>query len=1075
MPFLFSYVCDLLQRLDDNRLARSGVKSNTAIIEEWFRGHHGLLYRDDHCSAPLLSALLPEKRIDRVYFIREKKLQAIIGRALGLGRSRIAELSRWTTPEASADLADCVESILKQTPNPVSPAHRPVTVEEIDEVLHSIAAACRFSSPSVRSSAENRPADKELSLGSLYQRLSARDAKWLTRLILKNYEPVVLDPRVVCASYHPLLPAILKVQDDLAVAGRILDALKRERTVTGTSELSDYLKPTLGVKIGRQTWLKGRSIKHCLSLVQGRISCEEKVDGEYCQIHIDLSKGYHCIQIFSKSGKDSTRDRMALHDSIRKSLQLGQPSCPLKHSCILEGELVVYSDKDQKILDFHKIRKHVTRSGSFLGTDKDSQAHPWEHLMIVYYDLLMVDNESLLAVKHSERFKRLEGLITPVPGRASLVKRELLDCDRPSAASDLRRAFAKCITARREGLVLKADDPYFDFGTLRRPYSGCPIKLKKEYIGHFGDVGDFAVVGARFDAAKARTYNIPGLKWTHFYVGCLENKDEVQRFGKKPHFVVTNVVELNAAQLTAFVSFVNPEAIRPEDNSAISLRIEPGLDGGKRPSMIFSTPPVFDLRCFSFHKEGNTGFWSPRFPSVSKIHYDRTFHDAISFAELQEMAAKEKEAPPPPEDSQELLGWIAALENAEPRTSNDGPSQSTNFTGSDSATQSPRASRVVVEERAFAARISTADQRADPAGQIRAATAGEQSTLPTSAVAQGPAAPASPRSDSRNGVSLGAKRRFESSTQNDDSDRYKIRKCSSHQGAPGSPSRENGQADSSASQRETPGASPESPSRGDAGAVLPVLGPSRSSGSHPPTMRSLAAGSVQQADSGSRRDPDRSPLQVSPLFHEAQPRFVSPSLPASSLKSGAPKSGGVGCRSSEQAFEGATHKRSNETSLAKCHFLGDMCKFHTYSILLSPCIANFPWVTDDLLSGHGVSEFLRDPKDWLRSQDASATPVGTSASAPTSISTPNTRRKTKIVLVDRRRREATLAFLQSIEAAQLKRRNGEREYVPVYDWRVLEAIRDEERKLYNNKWKPERQCELNHHTSIWRRFWVGLA
>ncbi|KAL2157585.1 hypothetical protein VTH06DRAFT_5963 [Thermothelomyces fergusii] len=998
MPFPFSHVCDLLQRLDDNRLARSGVRSNATIIEEWFRGHHGLLYRDDHCSAPLLSALFPEKRTDRVYLIRDKKLQAIIGRALGLGRSRIAELSRWTNPEANADLADCVERILAQTPNPVSPAHKPVTVEEIDAVLHGIAAACRFSSPSVRSLAEDSLVDKELSLGSLYQRLSARDAKWLTRLILKNYEPVVLDPRVVCASYHPLLPAILKVQDDLSVAGRIVDALKRDRTVTGKSELANYLKPTLGVKVGRQTWLKGRSIKHCLSLVQGRISCEEKIDGEYCQIHIDLSKGSNCIQIFSKSGRDSTRDRLALHDSIRKSLRLGEPSCPLKHGCILEGELVVYSDKDQKILDFHKIRKHVSRSGSFLGTGKDSQPRPWEHLMIVYYDVLMVDNESLLAVKHSERFKRLESLILPVPGRSSLVKRELIDCDKPSAASDLRRAFAKCITARREGLVLKADDPYFDFGPLRRPYSGCPVKLKKEYIGNFGDVGDFAVVGARFDAAKARTYNVPGLKWTHFYVGCLENKEDVQRFGKKPHFVVTNVVELNAAQLKVLASFVNPEAVRPEDNSAISLRIEPGLDGGKRPSVIFVNPPVFDLRCFSFHKEGNTGFWSPRFPSVSKIHYDRTFYETISFAELQEMAAKEKETPPP-EDGQELLHWIAALETAEPGIGADASSQSTTLTSS------PRESSVT-DEPHLATRISPADQRADPA-------------QPTSAVAQEPASPASPRSDSRDGVLLGTKRRLEPSTEDDNSDRHKARKCSSDQSNPGSPSRDNGQADTSPIQRETPGSSPE-------------------------------------------RFPCRDSFTI----------FAN--LPSS----GAARCGRVEWRSSEQALEGATNKKGNETSLAKCHFLGDLCKLRTYSILLSPCIANFPWVTDDLLSGHGVSEFLRDPRDWLRPDDASATPVGTttsSASAAHGIGTPGARRRTKIVLVDRRRRDATLAFLQSIEAAQLKRRNGEREYVPVYDWRVLEAVRDEERKLYNNKWKPGRQFELDHHASIWRRFWVGLA
>ncbi|KAK4043441.1 hypothetical protein C8A01DRAFT_12956 [Parachaetomium inaequale] len=1001
MPFLFSYVCDLLQRLEDNRLARSGLRTNAAIVQEWFRGHHGLLYRDDHSSAPLLSALLPEKRTDRVYFIREKKLQTIVGRALGLGRSRIAELGRWSNPDARADLADCVESILRQTPNPVFPTHRAVTVEEIDELLHSIAAACRFSSPAVRSSAENRPADQELSLGDLYQRLPARDAKWLTRLILKNYEPVVLDQRVVCAGYHPLLPAILKVQDDLAVAGRILDTLKRDRTVTGKSELAEYLKPTLGVKIGRQTWLKGRSIKHCLSMVQGRISCEGKMDGEYCQIHIDLSKGHDCIQIFSKSGKESTRDRIALHESIRTSLKLGQSSSPLKHSCILEGELVVYSDKTQKILDFHKIRKHVSRSGSFLGTDKDSQAHPWEHLMIVYYDLLMVDNESLLAVKHSERFQRLKSLITPVPGRSSLVKRELIDCGRRSAASNLRRAFAKCITARGEGLVLKADDPYFDFGTLRRPYSCCAIKLKKEYIGHFGDIGDFAVVGARFDAAKARTYNIPRLKWTHFYVGCLENKDEVQRFGKQPRFVVTNVVELNATQLAAFVSSVNPEAVRPADNTAISLRIEPGVDSGKRPSVIFPMPPVFDLRCFSFDKEGNTGFWSPRFASVSKIHSDRTYHDTISFAELQEMATKEREAPPP-EDSQELLGWIAALENSGSRTAVDTASQSTISTVADSATQSP------------------------------------QPMEPT----------ASARIDNQAGTTLGRKRPLEPSTQSGIPDRSKIRRRSSDQAASAGPSLDDNRAGPSANRREPFVGSKTSLFHRDTEATLPMPRPS-------------SAGSVQQAGSHSKRGDSRPPLQASVSF----PSVMSQAFAAAS-RTGQTDKGSATVNATDQA---------TETSAAKCQFLGDMCKFQTYTILLSPCIANFLWVTDDLLSGHGVTEFLRDPKEWLGTQAATTAPSGIPASASSSTSNSVTHRRTKIVLIDRRRKEASVAFLQSVEAAQLKRRNGEREYVPIYDWRVLEAIRDEERKLHNNKWKPGRQFELNHAASIWRRFWVGLA
>jgi DNA ligase-4 len=157
-----------------------------------------------------------------------------------------------------------------------------------------------------------------------------------------------------------------------------------------------------------------------------------------------------------------------------------------------------------------------------------------------------------------------------------------------------------------------------------------------------------------------------------------------------------------------------------------------------------------------------------------------------------------------------------------------------------------------------------------------------------------------------------------------------------------------------------------------------------------------------------------------------------------------------------------------EPAQGRCRHFPDTCKFPTYSIILSPCIADFPWVADDLLSSHGVAECLRDPKEWL-------TPGTQPPGTPSSSTASNSSRRIKIALVDTRRKEATVAFLQSIEAAGLKRRNGEREYVPIYDWRVLETIREEERKHACNKWKLGTRFDLSGQGSVWRRFWVGLA
>ncbi|KAK1833300.1 hypothetical protein QBC39DRAFT_401706 [Podospora conica] len=1064
MPFLFSYVCDLLQRIEDNQNARTGVKTNATIVQDWFRHHQAQLLRDDFDIAALLSTLLPEKRTDRVYCIRERTLQTIIGRGLILGCSRIKQLGRWSDPNSTVDIAQCVEGILKETPNPVAGE---LTVEEIDGRLHEIAAACRFSSPAVRRSVSGlRITSREEELGDLYKRVSARDAKWLTRLILKNYEPVVLDPQLIFRNYHPFLPSILKVQDDLVVASRILANVQRDRTVTGRASLAKYLKPALGVKIGRQPWFKGRSIKHCLNMSHGRMSCEEKLDGEYCQIHIDLSKGRDCIQIFSKSGKDSTMDRIGLHDSIRRSLQLGQPSCSIKKGCILEGELVVYSDKDAKILDFHKIRKYVSRSGTFIGVDQDSQRHPWDHLMIVYYDLFMLDDESLLATKHSERFDRLKGLITPITGRSALVNRHIIDCDRPSAASDLRRVFAECIVARGEGLVLKPDDPYFNFDSPGRPYHSVAIKMKKDYIGNFGEIGDFAVVGSRLDPAKAKTYQIPNLKWTHFYIGCLENKDEVKRFDRKPKFIVTNVVELNSTQLKEFSTAVNPPWTLWEENTSISIRMEPGIDNGKRPAVVFTVPPVFDIRCFSFDKNGNTGFWSPRFPSVSKIHCDRTFEDTLSFKELQEMAVQEREMPPP-DDSQELLGWIAALEEADPGAKNtEGISQVSVSTyrpceasTSQASTSQASTSRASVPPPARVANEGEDDSTIPRSQEVPVVDPAALSPPSSPATVRGPLTP--PRSSANTGTkespivlddepakqpSPGRKRPLGPTTQ-EASQITKARRRSQEQVTVKSPSPPAASTASAPNRRRDPLTN------------VPQGSPRRNQSASFIAPRLTGVESMYQPTS-SAKDPEplrrtASSFPASLSFHESASSFHLPRTAATQPAATSFSASDSGSRprlsftNPSQSFTGGC-----------CQFMGTGCTLSGYTFLLSPCIAGYLYVTEDLLASHGVTEFARDPKEWSGGETGR---------------TRARRGKKMIVLVDSKRKGPTAAFLERIREVGLKRRNGERRYVQVFDWRVLEKVKGEEERCGKGGRGVGRLFDMNHEQGVWRGHWVGLA
>ncbi|KAM0366896.1 hypothetical protein ACHAPK_007905 [Fusarium culmorum] len=230
---------------------------------------------------------------------------------------------------------------------------------------------------------------------------------------------------------------------------------------------------------------------------------------------------------------------------------------------------------------------------------------------------MLLEDQSLINLRHSERFKILSNLICYSKGWAELVPRQVVDFGQPLGVSTLHKTFALTILARKEGLVLKPDEPYFDFKDQRRKFSSCCIKLKKEYIGNFGDVGDFAVIGAKYDSAKAISYRIPGLKWTHFYVGCLDNRESVRSWKAKPEFTIVNVVELNETLLREVVTYSNPEPVAPRDNEAIILKQAPGVEQG-----------------------------SP--PTLQKLAKDATTAAAL-------------------EDSQENLQWIAKLEAADPR------------------------------------------------------------------------------------------------------------------------------------------------------------------------------------------------------------------------------------------------------------------------------------------------------------------------------------------------------------------------------------------------------------------------
>ncbi|KAL8829406.1 MAG: hypothetical protein Q9170_006181 [Blastenia crenularia] len=638
MPLLFQSVCALLQALEDNGAnTKKALKGwldqrNKDTIESWVKSHKITVDSSEVDVVAVLSALFPKDRTDRVYGYQEASLISLLGRCLGIGKDRVRQLREWDSP-GHGELGACLERVVRQTEHqePINP----VTLDEVDATLLWLAARNRFSAPGVRAVAQEDGLETLKVMRRILLRFSSIEAKWFTRMILKNYSTLDFKTYYVLNAIDFRLAGALNVHSTFEAA---VGALCHQSTTSGALGTSaTTFKPVVGSKVGRVPYLKGRSVKNVVKLAEGRqMSVERKYDGEYCQVHVNLDKGDNWIQIFSKSGKDSTVDRSGLHEAIKQSLRIGQQGCKFTRQCILEGEMVVYNDLENKVSDFHKIRKHVSRSGSWLGRDLDSQR------------------------------RRLEGLITRIGGRANLTKQKIVDFSSPQGPEKLRTLMAHAITHRWEGLVLKPSaEPYF--GT-RRASGGLPahhwIKMKKDYIPGLGDTADFAVVGAGYNASRAAQLHCPNMKWTQFHIGCLKNKEEVKGKNAKPHFMVVTALGVNqemAKHLNQHGQFrASPFGSLASYQDPFEITLARGIS---KMDVVFRKPFVFDVMGAGFEKESNRDFFTIRFPRVLKIHSDRDWKESVGFDELQRMA---KVARTVPEDTKSCVaGWMEQLEQVD--------------------------------------------------------------------------------------------------------------------------------------------------------------------------------------------------------------------------------------------------------------------------------------------------------------------------------------------------------------------------------------------------------------------------
>lgn len=672
----------MFQRLEDIELRvppflpdeKSQQIRNT--IESWFKSHRSAIRAlTVQGATALLSALLPEKRTDRVYGIQASGLCRLLARCLNLQAHRARDLRAYTKP-GRGDLAACLERLLTTGGPPAEPI---VTLEEVDDLLVTLAGYGIFSDPSILQLPQGSSEARDVLLANILKRLTPCQAKWLLRLVLKDLSPLKLDEALVLKSFHFLLPDLLRFQSTFSSAVTLIKGpLKEypERPDPRSERLlrkqaAPLIKPNVGIKVGRPEFTKARSIDHCLKML-GRQQwvLERKYDGEYCEVHIDLSRSpdpAECIKIFSKSGKDSTLDRRGIHKTLIRCLRLGLPDCKIKKRAIILGELFVWSNQEREPMPFEKIRKFVTRSGVRIGTDEDSQRHAHEHLAIAFFDLVLLDEVIVMAKPIEERRQWLREVYTKIEGRALGAQWKIVDfADNDKAKKILLQQFAASNAGRCEGLVLKpCGMPYFALHSDADGFRHGFIKLKSDYISDLGDEADFAVIGASYNAQQGLKSGLKLVKWTDFHLGTLLNKEDVVRFGARPQFKVVGTIQqahcipkpiLQTANIVGALSAEPYSSQQPPRNFDLQLPLDTRIE------TVFDTPLVFEVLGAGFQKPSNSKFYMLRHARVKKMHQDRSWKDCVSFRELQDQAASARDAPADSE-SQETRRWIQRLES----------------------------------------------------------------------------------------------------------------------------------------------------------------------------------------------------------------------------------------------------------------------------------------------------------------------------------------------------------------------------------------------------------------------------
>ncbi|KAL3664047.1 hypothetical protein V7S43_010933 [Phytophthora oleae] len=257
------------------------------------------------------------------------------------------------------------------------------------------------------------------------------------------------------------------------VLADIVHASQHEKDIERRTEwLHDKARPATGVPVLTMSAYPVSSVAAVLDRVGKSTghtaTCEYKYDGARVQVHLSLPDSKRS-RIFSRNMEDVTERYSSLLDVLEKRVAARNEAAQRSPvtSVIVEGEVVALDRETGTFLPFQVLQTKTTTE-----------------FCLFLFDLLAVDDTSILQKSLRKRRELLHSLVEQEPGYAEFVKHidiSLASESTAETAESVRECLEQAVADGCEGLMIKAlDDEESEYKAGRRSYSW--MKLKHDYL-----------------------------------------------------------------------------------------------------------------------------------------------------------------------------------------------------------------------------------------------------------------------------------------------------------------------------------------------------------------------------------------------------------------------------------------------------------------------------------------------------------------------------------------------------------------------------------------------------------------